>query len=114
MADSKPINWAYPFADTGTAINPLQYLTHMAKASDGYYPSGENGLWHGGVHFDQGTAAVFDQSSVRCIADGEVIAYGIDDTYPITEYTGDIPQNKHAPFSTGFVLVKHTLRPPAA
>lgn len=113
MADSKPINWAYPFPDTGTAINPLQYLTNMAKANDGFYPTGENGLWHGGVHFDQGTAAVFDQSSVRCLADGEVIAYRIDDTYPITEYTGDIPQSKRAPFSTGFVLVKHCLQAPA-
>lgn len=113
MADSKPINWAYPFPNTGTATNPLQYLTHMAKASDGYYPTGENGLWHGGVHFDQGTAAVFDQSSVRCIADGEVIAYRVNDTYPITEYTGDIPQSKRAPFSTGFVLVKHCLQAPA-
>ncbi|WP_439860424.1 hypothetical protein [Pseudomonas sp. MBLB4136] len=112
MADSKPINWAYPFPNTGTAINPLQYLTNMAKASGGYYPTGENGLWHGGVHFDKGTAAVFDQSSVRCIADGEVIAYRINDSYPISEYRDDVPMVKRAPFSSGFVLVKHRLQPP--
>ncbi|QLC73181.1 hypothetical protein LPB260_20745 [Pseudomonas sp. LPB0260] len=112
MADSKPINWAYPFPNTGTAINPLQYLTNMAKASGGYYPTGENGLWHGGVHFDKGTAAVFDQSSVRCIADGEVIAYRINDSYPISEYRDDVPMVKRAPFSSGFVLVKHKLQPP--
>ena len=112
MADSKAINWAYPFANTGAAINPLQYLINMAKANDGYYPTGENGLWHGGVHFDKGTAAVFDQSSVRCIADGEVIAYRVNETYPISEYTEAIPQIKRVPFSTGFVLVKHRLQPP--
>lgn len=112
MADDKPINWTYPFPGKGADIDPLQYLTHMAKADSGHYPTGENGLWHGGVHFDQGTAAVFDQSSVRCIADGEVIAYRIDDTYPISEYSGDIPRIRRAPFSTGFVLVKHSLRPP--
>ncbi|WP_369958372.1 pesticin C-terminus-like muramidase [Pseudomonas benzenivorans] len=112
MADSKPINWAYPFPNTGTAINPLQYLTNMAKANGGYYPTGENGLWHGGVHFDKGTAAVFDQSSVRCIADGEVIAYRVNDSYPISEYRDDIPQIKRGPFSSGFVLVKHRLQPP--
>jgi hypothetical protein len=112
MADSKPINWAYPFPNTGATINPLQYLTNMAKAKDGYYPTGENGLWHGGVHFDKGTAAVFDQSSVRCIADGEVIAYRINETYPISEYTEAIPQIKRVPFSSGFVLVKHRLQPP--
>ncbi|MDM8348536.1 hypothetical protein P8H27_06450 [Pseudomonas sp. sp1636] len=112
MADSKPINWAYPFKTTEASVNPLQYLTHMAKANDGYYPTGENGLWHGGVHFDKGTAAVFDQSSVRCIADGEVIAYRINESYPVSEYTEAIPQIKRAPFSTGFVLVKHRLQPP--
>ncbi len=112
MADSKPINWAYPFNTTEASVNPLQYLTSMAKANDGFYPTGENGLWHGGVHFDKGTAAVFDQSSVRCIADGEVIAYRIDETYPISEYTEAIPQIKRVPFSSGFVLVKHTLQPP--
>lgn len=112
MADSKPINWAYPFETAETSADPLQYLTHMAKAKDGYYPSGESGLWHGGVHFDKGTAAVFDQSSVRCIADGEVIAYRVNETYPISEYTEAIPQIKRVPFSSGFVLVKHRLQPP--
>lgn len=112
MADSKPINWAYPFKTTEASVNPLQYLTHMAKAKDGYYPTGENGLWHGGVHFDKGTAAVFDQSSVRCIADGEVIAYRVNETYPVSEYTEAIPQIKRVPFSSGFVLVKHKLQPP--
>ncbi|WP_347881264.1 SH3 domain-containing protein [Pseudomonas sp. GD03944] len=112
MADNKPINWAYPFPSKETNANSLQLLTQMAKAKSGYYPTGENGLWHGGVHFDEGTAAVFDQSSVRCIADGEVIAYRIDDKYPISEFTDEIPRITSAPFSTGFVLVKHTLRPP--
>jgi len=114
MANAKPINWAYPFPGKGADIGPMQYLTHMAKADGGHYPTGENGLWHGGVHFDQGTAAVFDQASVRCIADGEVIAYRIDDSYPISEYSDAIPRIRRAPFSTGFVLVKHSLRPPQA
>jgi muramidase (phage lysozyme) len=112
VADSTPISWAYPFKTTEASVNPLQYLTHMAKANDGFYPTGENGLWHGGVHFDKGTAAVFDQSSVRCIADGEVIAYRVNETYPISEYTEAIPQIKRVPFSSGFVLVKHRLQPP--
>ncbi len=112
MAEHKPINWAYPFPSKDTSHNPLQLLTHMAQAKGGFYPTGENGLWHGGVHFDEGTAAVFDQSSVRCIADGEVIAYRIDQRYPVSEFTDEIPLVKRAPFSTGFVLVKHSLQPP--
>lgn len=112
MAENKPINWAYPFPSKETTSNSLQLQTHMSKAKGGYYPTGENGLWHGGVHFDDGTAAVFDQSNVRCIADGEVIAYRIDERYPVSEFTDEVPRIKRAPFSTGFVLVKHTLQPP--
>ncbi|WP_313087874.1 hypothetical protein [Pseudomonas sp.] len=62
----------------------------MAIAKGGYYPTGENGLWPGGVHFDEGTAAFFDQSRVRCLADGKVIASRIDERYPVTEFV-EIP-----------------------
>lgn len=112
MAEGEPINWAYPFPSNDPNSNPLQLLTHLANARGGHYPTGENGLWHGGVHFDEGTAALFDQSSVRCIADGEVIAYRIDERYPVSEFIDEIPLIKRAPFSTGFVLVKHGLQPP--
>ena len=110
MAEDTPINWAYPFPCRAD-VDPLRYLTNMAKAKGGYYPTGDNGLWHGGVHFDEGTADVFDQSSVRCIADGEVIAYRIDENYPLSEFIDEVPRIKRAPFSTGFVLVRHRLRP---
>ena len=112
MTEIRPINWALPFPSKEPNSNPLQLLTHMANAKGGHYPTGQNGLWHGGVHFDEGTAAFFDQSSVRCIADGEVIAYRIDERYPVSEFIDEIPRIKRAPFSTGFVLVKHKLQPP--
>lgn len=102
-------NWSHPFKPSSGNLDPLQTLTAMAKASSGFYPIGKNGQWHGGIHFDANTARVFDQSSVRCIADGEVIAYRIDSTYPKSTYQG----NPNAPFSTGFVLVKHKLEAPA-
>nr|NYU06945.1 hypothetical protein [Pseudomonas sp. SbOxS1] len=72
-------NWCHPFKD---ARDPLQQLTHLANATAGYYPLGRNGLWHGGVHFDSGTASSLDQSSVHCLADGEVVAYRIDTYSP--------------------------------
>jgi hypothetical protein len=111
MADPKTIKWAYPFPGKVATMNPLQYLAGLANAHGGLYPMGENGLWHGGLHFDQGTAEIFDQSSLRCIADGEVIAYRVDDTYPLSEHIEDARQPRRLPFSSGFVLVKHTLRP---
>ncbi|UVJ45620.1 pesticin C-terminus-like muramidase [Pseudomonas sp. LS1212] len=101
-------NWSHPFKDTR---NPLLQLTHLAKAKAGYYPLGINGLWHGGVHFDNGTAGTLDQSSVHCLADGEVVAYRIDQHSPTTSYIANkLPVQR--PFSRNFVLVRHRLQAP--
>ena len=121
MANNKPINWAYPFKTAGEASkevsDPQVYFDALAKAKDGFYPMGANGLWHGGVHFDGRTGALLDQSAVRCIADGEVIAYRIDDKYPETPHAaihpGMGPEPLGAKYSTGFVLVKHRLTLPS-
>ena len=101
-------NWSHPFKDKS---NPLLQVTQMAKAAAGYYPLGRNGLWHGGVHFDSGTAGTLDQSSVHCLADGEVVAYRIDELSPTTPYFTEercVPK----PFSRNFVLVRHRLEAP--
>lgn len=120
MADNTPIQWSYPFpakpastgSNTSNAGNPELYFQALAKAKGGFYPMGANGLWHGGVHFDEGTADSLDQSEVKCIADGEVIAYRIDEHYPRTTYDDGHTEGR-LPFSTGFVLVKHQLKFPA-
>jgi predicted chitinase len=119
MTDTNKIKaWAFPFKSAGDAskeiTDPQLYYKALATAKSGFYPMGDNGLWHGGVHFDSGTAAALNQSSVRCIADGEVIAYRIDNQYPESEYRSAPPLIKRAPFSTGFVLVKHRLELPPA
>ena len=109
-ANAVPVvkNWSHPFKDNR---NPLQQLTHMAKAVAGFYPLGASGLWHGGIHFDGGTAGTLDQSSVHCLADGEVVAYRIDRYSPTTKYwVNNITVNK--PFSRNFVLVRHRLQLP--
>jgi predicted chitinase len=102
-------NWCHPFKDER---NPLQQLTHLANATAGYYPLGVNGLWHGGVHFDSGTAeGLKQQSNVHCLADGEVVAYRIDRELPkTTYYNHKIIVNK--PYSRNFVLVRHRLQAP--
>lgn len=117
MADNKPINWAYPFkakasdGEQSKGAVPKIYQQALAQAKDGFYPMGASGLWHGGVHFDEGTASVLDQSSIHCIADGEVVAYRIDERYPTSRYS-EGPTAVHCPFSTGFVLVRHKLALP--
>ena len=108
------LRWSFPFktADDKTFLDPRRLQAALCQARGGSYPIGCNGLWHGGIHFDEGTQAAFDQSSVRCIADGEVVAYRIDQCYPRTHYGSGVHQQA-AVFSTGFVLVRHRLQMPA-
>ncbi|MDR9751059.1 pesticin C-terminus-like muramidase [Pseudomonas sp. SZMC_28357] len=106
---SKIEKWSYPLKTAADeTADPQQFYRALAKARDGYYPLGANGLWHGGVHFDEDTGLVNDATEVRCIADGEVVAYRIDEVYPTSEFG-----SMRALYSTGFVLVKHRLEIPA-
>lgn len=115
MTDTiKVEQWSYPFKAKGgegqpskAVTNPQQYYDALAKAESGYYPIGRNGLWHGGVHFDKGTANLLDQTAVHCIADGEVVAYRIDSRYPTATFTSGVKT-----YSKGFVLVRHRLEVP--
>ncbi|WP_222564236.1 calcium-binding protein [Novilysobacter antarcticus] len=113
--------FVYPFrvASTGgkagsaatEVVDPQTYYSALASAEDGFYPIGANGQWHGGVHFGSQTGATLAQDEgIRCIADGEVIAYRIDGTYPKVAYDSC----GEATYSTGFALVRHRLQLPPA
>ncbi len=87
----------------------MTYMKALAAAEDGFYPLGANGMWHGGIHFDQNTAQHLKQNEgIRAIADGEVVAYRLDNKYPEQDYQ----DGRHALYSTGFVLVRHKLQLP--
>lgn len=87
----------------------MTYMKALAAAEDGFYPLGANGMWHGGVHFDQNTAKHLKQDAgIRAIADGEVVAYRLDSKYPEQDY----PDGRHALYATSFVLVRHKLQLP--
>lgn len=87
----------------------MTYMKALAVAEDGSYPLGANGMWHGGIHFDQNTSAQLKQGDgIRAIADGEVVAYRLDSKYPEQDYQ----DGRHALYSTGFVLVRHRLQLP--
>ncbi|MBU9275227.1 glycoside hydrolase family 73 protein [Burkholderia gladioli] len=95
----KPLAWAFPFAsvDKSGGSAPMTYMKALAAAEDGFYPLGANGMWHGGVHFDQNTAKHLKQDAgIRVIADGEVVAYRLDSKYPEQDY----PDGRHALYAT--------------
>lgn len=106
-------DWSYPFppARQDDRSNlPELYQQALAGSESGFFPIGLNGIWHGGIHFDRGTGTKLEQQKgVHSLAAGEVVAYRVDSTYPITGYsTGE------AEYSSGFVLVRHKLRLPPA
>lgn len=111
-------DWAFPFPDKeGKRIDSAApYLGEpgggvgaLARSTHGFFPIGANGLWHGGIHFSAETGTVLSQfDGVRCIKDGEVVAYRVDKQYPEVSY----PNGKKAAYSTGFTLVRHTLQLP--
>lgn len=104
--------WSHPF---GAKSDAIQQLLTLANAQAGYFPLGRNGMWHGAVHFDSGTAGTVGpegQSHVRCLADGEVVAYRISEHTPITKYFPGPGVTVDAPFASGFVLVRHRLEAP--
>lgn len=83
------------------------YYRSLQLAQSGFYPVSINNQVHGGIHFDQNVLAGLGNESVRkvhCIADGEVIAYRVNDNYQKVDYGDEVGF-----FSTGFVLVRHLL-----
>jgi hypothetical protein len=110
----------YPFqksAEAGKAgakptdiDDPQVYFDALSNAQDGFYPIGANGQWHGGIHFDTQTGNTLAQEDgIRCIGDGEVVAYRIDSKYPNVDFSAG-----KATYSRGFVLVRHRLELPPA
>ncbi|HEY0135254.1 MAG TPA: hypothetical protein VGB85_14315, partial [Nannocystis sp.] len=113
-------DWSFPFQnpdgkeihDAGHYLgSPTLATAALPKALDGYYPIGASGIWHGGIHFDTGSGTQLRQrDGVRCIKDGEVVAYLVNKTYAEIEFK---PSPNKALYSTGFTLVRHRLECPA-
>lgn len=106
------LNWAYPFTPVGKAdaTDPMTYFQALAKCENGFYPMGVSGMWHGGVHFAEGSAEMLKQDSgVRAIADGKIVAYRLNTKYEETTYPNNLGL---AHYSTGFVLIRHELKLP--
>jgi hypothetical protein len=111
--------WVFPFPDPeGKEIqdggvytgSPSLAGSALARADDGFYPVGASGIWHGGIHFDAGTGTLLKQwEGVRCIKDGEVVAYRVNKKYPEIIFH---PSENKAAYSTGFTLVRHKLEIP--
>lgn len=119
------IVWPIPSNNRGSEFkNQEEILSHVGGESTGQYMIGRSGMWHGGIHITEATTpwcALSGKSplealdfpvpfkgeqAVRCMADGEVVAYRVCKDYlTIAWESGPLS------FSGSFVLVKHFIQP---
>ncbi|NTX67904.1 hypothetical protein FCH31_00355 [Lelliottia amnigena] len=119
------IRWPVPKNNRGGEFSHLEeMLAHLEGEAAGHWLIGRNGMWHGGIHISDTTtpwcalsgqamneAVDFPvpfkgQQAVRCMADGEVVAYRINRDYlTVPWYWGDLH------YSGSFVLVRHRIQP---
>ncbi|MBF7997621.1 hypothetical protein [Rahnella laticis] len=125
--DNKDLHICYPITKNAKGDefgNSEEILSHIEKEPAGLYLVGRNGMWHGGIHISSvttpwcalsgnGASESTDfptpykgEQPLRCMADGEVVAYRICKDY------------LHAPWPSGelsysgsFVLIRHYLQP---
>ncbi|MBI0028611.1 hypothetical protein H3S88_05870 [Gilliamella sp. B14448G11] len=108
MSLSAVKEWKFPvIINSKKDLTVNNYYSALLKASKGFYPISINQLIHVGIHFDETVLKELgdeNERQVHCIADGEVVAYRINDNYQNISYGDTV-----AFYSTGFVLVRHLL-----
>lgn len=88
-----------PFTDANELYQALEGET------TGHYLLGNHKFWHGGIHItDQSAPQCVLDDALCCIADGEVVAYRLNDDYRETSF-GDAGQKLK--YSNSFCLVRH-------
>lgn len=117
-------SWPVPSSRGSDFANQDDVMSHLEGEPTGWYLLGSNGMWHGGIHITSATTpwcalsgtsasesvdfpvAYKGEQAVRCMADGEVVAYRICRDYLTVPWeTG--PLN----VSGSFVLVRHYIQP---
>lgn len=111
MTTYSPLAVKYPFVtEQGKDYTDLEKLLDDLDAqSHGFYLIGRNNCWHGGIHItDEKFAHHKTTYPVRCMMDGTVIAYRLNQNYPTLSWqpNATVPA-KDARYSNGFVLVRH-------
>ncbi len=80
----------------------------LEKETSGFYLLSAHNFWHGGLHFTDASVPhhVKDQS-IRCMMDGNVIAYRLNKEYLTSDWLGNQLQ-----YSSSFCLIQHDYESP--
>lgn len=103
------MNFQYPFrkADGKQFNNVEDVYNVLENEKSGHYLLGSNKFWHGGIHIsDKSAPQCVLNEPVRCIADGEVVAYRLNKDYLESTF-GDGNTAKKLKYSNSFCLVRH-------
>ncbi|CAG9168044.1 glycoside hydrolase family 19 protein [Cupriavidus pinatubonensis] len=118
----KQLRFAYPFRKKGQGnvagaefTDEHEFHKLLKRESLGNYSVSSKGMWHGGIHVSElGAGAALDlKFGVRCMADGEVVAFRINRAYLVSQMPAQGAEPaREARYSTGFALVRHTMEFP--
>ena len=101
------MNFQYPFrkADGKQFTDAEEVYKSLENEKSGHYLLGSNKFWHGGIHISDASApqCVLNEP-IRCMADGKVVAYRLNEDYPESTF-GD--NEKKLKYSNSFCLVRH-------
>ncbi|PQP03494.1 hypothetical protein C5612_13195 [Pseudomonas frederiksbergensis] len=101
------MNFQYPFrkADGKQFTDAEELYKVLEGETSGHYLLGSNKFWHGGIHItDKSAPQCVLNEPVRCMADGEVVAYRLNQDYLESTF-GD--NEKKLKYSNSFCLVRH-------
>ncbi|WP_275024059.1 EF-hand domain-containing protein, partial [Pseudomonas syringae group genomosp. 3] len=101
------MNFQYPFrkADGKQFTDAEEIYKALEGETAGHYLLGSNRFWHGGIHIsDQSAPQCVLNEPIRCMADGEVVAYRLNEDYLESTF-GD--NEKKLKYSNSFCLVRH-------
>lgn len=107
------INFQYPFrkADGKQFTDAEDIYKALERETSGHYLLGGNKFWHGGIHItDKSAPQCVRNEPIRCIADGEVVAYRLNHDYLESTF-GD--NEKRLKYTNSFCLVRHDYKSPA-
>lgn len=106
------MKFCFPFRTAaGAEYSSAAALFDLQQSEgSGHYLLGKNNFWHGGIHFtDKSIPHCKDREMIRCMADGEIVAYRLN-----SGYLQSLWQAQALQYSTSFCLVRHRYESPAA